>query len=129
MRNYDKYLVRARSSSIKTHFKAGLNISTLLFIIFGYYAYAFYAGSWLIQERVNNSSKVDPNGDPNYTAGDVMSCFFGVVFGAMSIGMATPNIKAVVEGQVAGKMAFDIIDRKPKIALDDLNSIRLSAEI
>jgi len=30
-----------------------------------------------------------------------------------SIGMATPNLKAVAEGKVAGKMAFDIIDRKP----------------
>lgn len=129
MRNYDKYLGRARSSGIKTHFKAGLNISTLMFIIFGYYAYAFYTGSWLIQERVKNSSKVVTNGDPNYTAGDVMSCFFGVVFGAMSIGMATPNIKAVAEGQVAGKMAFDIIDRKPKIDLDASNTKHLPAEI
>lgn len=48
-----------------------------------------------------------------------MSCFFGVVFGVMSIGMATPNIKAVAEGKVAGKMAYDIIDRIPKIPLDD----------
>jgi hypothetical protein len=29
--------------------------------------------------------------------------------------MATPNIKAVTEGRVAGKLAFDIIDRKPAI--------------
>jgi len=32
-----------------------------------------------------------------------------------SLGMAAPNIKAVTEGRVAGKMAFDIIDRKPAI--------------
>lgn len=37
----------------------------------------------------------------------------------MSIGMATPNIKAIAEGKVAAKMAFDIIDRVPKIKLDD----------
>lgn len=48
-----------------------------------------------------------------------MSCFFGVVFGLMSIGMATPNVKAIAEGKVAGKMAFDIIDRVPKIRMDD----------
>jgi ABC-type bacteriocin/lantibiotic exporter with double-glycine peptidase domain len=36
-----------------------------------------------------------------------------------ALGMATPNIKAVSEGQAAGKMAFDIIDRKPKIDQDD----------
>ena len=37
----------------------------------------------------------------------------------MSIGMATPNVKAIVEGRVAGKMAYDIIDREPKIKMDD----------
>ena len=44
-----------------------------------------------------------------------MSCFFGVVFGMFSLGMATPNIKSVSEGMAAGKMAFDIIDRVPAI--------------
>ena len=48
-----------------------------------------------------------------------MSCFFGIVFGMFSIGMATPNMKAVIEGRAAGKMAFDIIDRKPTIDQDD----------
>lgn len=47
-----------------------------------------------------------------------MACFFGVVFGVFSLGMATPNIKAITEGKVAGKMAFDIIDRQSNIKLD-----------
>jgi len=36
--------------------------------------------------------------------------------------MATPNIKAITEGKVAGKIAYDVIDRKPKILLDDPTS-------
>lgn len=36
----------------------------------------------------------------------------------MSMGMATPNIKAVTEGRVAGKMAYDIIERNPQIDSD-----------
>ena len=60
--------------------------------------------------------------------GDILACFFGIVFGVMSLGMASPNIKAVTEGRVAGKMAFDVIDRKPLIDMDksgvDCNSIR-----
>ncbi len=36
-----------------------------------------------------------------------------------SVGMATPNLKAVAEGRVAGKMAFDVIDRIPQIKQDD----------
>ena len=44
-----------------------------------------------------------------------MACMFGVLFGVFSLGMATPNVKAITEGRVAGKMAYDIIDRKPAI--------------
>lgn len=44
-----------------------------------------------------------------------MACFFGIVFGMFSLGLAGPNIKAVAEGKAAGKVAFDIIDRVPSI--------------
>jgi ATP-binding cassette subfamily B (MDR/TAP) protein 1 len=36
----------------------------------------------------------------------------------MSLGLAAPNIKAVTEGRVAGKSAYEIIDRMPNILLD-----------
>lgn len=77
-----------------------------IFGMFGYYAYAFYIGSILVLDGVENTNLHQP-----YTAGDVMSCFFGVVFGVFAIGMASPNIKAVVEGQIAGKLAYDVINR------------------
>jgi len=51
-----------------------------------------------------------------------MACFFGIIFGFFSLGTAAPNIKAVIEGQVAGKMAFEIIDRVP-IVLSKENAI------
>lgn len=54
-----------------------------------------------------------------------MSCFFGVVFGLFSLGMAIPNIGAITEGRVAGKMAYDIIERKPEIDMDEKNAKRL----
>jgi len=78
--------------------------------IFGTYAYSFYMGSvWIYNGIHNDLYKRD------YSAGDILSCFFGVIFGMFSVGLASPNIKAVTEGRVAGKMAFDIIDRKPAI--------------
>jgi len=75
-------------------------------IIFGSYAYAFYLGSVWIEHDIYNHTYKRP-----YRAGEIMSCFFGVVFGMFSLGTATPNIKAVIEGRAAGKMAFDIIER------------------
>jgi ATP-binding cassette subfamily B (MDR/TAP) protein 1 len=78
--------------------------------IFGTYAYSFYMGSvWIYHDLWNHTF------GRHYSAGDILGCFFGVVFGMLSVGMATPNIKAVTEGRVAGKLAFDIIDRKPAI--------------
>jgi len=37
----------------------------------------------------------------------------------MTIGSAANNFKALVEARVAGKHLFDVIDRVPKIQLDD----------
>ena len=64
----------------------------------------------------------NPKFDRDYSNGDILACFFGVVFGVFSLGMGTPNIKAITEGKVAGKIAYDVIDRKPRILLDDVNS-------
>ncbi|CDW86367.1 abc transporter [Stylonychia lemnae] len=102
MLNYNKYLGKARTT-------AGF-----FFSLFGYYGYALYTGSWLVTEKVTNSRTHDP-----YNAGDIIACLFGVVFGVFSLGSATPNIKAVTEGRVAGKMVYELIDRVPAIKLDD----------
>jgi hypothetical protein len=53
--------------------------------IFGYYAYGFYTGSWLITKQVENTQSHEI-----YNAGDILACFFGIVFGVMSLGMANP---------------------------------------
>lgn len=93
---------------------SGVVIAFFFFTIFGTYAYAFYMGSVWIEKDFYN-----PLYDRPYSSGEVLSCFFGIIFGMMSMGMATPNIRAVVEGRVAGKMAYDIIDRKPLINSDE----------
>lgn len=94
--------------------KSALAMASFFFCMFGYYGYAFFTGSYLVTGHVYNSRT-----EKAYDAGDIMSCFFGIIFGVFSLGMATPNIKAITEGKVAGKMAYDIIERKPKILLDD----------
>ena len=85
--------------------------------MFGYYAYAFYIGSYLITKQVRNH-----NFGRDYTSGDIIACFFGIVFGVFSLGMTTPNLKAITEGRVAGKSAYEILERTPKILLDDPNA-------
>jgi len=76
--------------------------------VFGLYSYSFYVGSIWVEKKFYN-----PTFGRDYSTGDILSCFFGVMFGGISLGLAAPNIKAVTEGRVAGKLAFEIIDRKP----------------
>jgi len=78
-------LARARDTGIQTHFKSAIALSMFMFVIFGYYAYGFYTGSWLITKQVENSQS-----HAVYNAGDILACFFGIVFGVMSLGMANP---------------------------------------
>ena len=50
MVNYEKYLERARTVGIKTHFKMSVFLGLFFFGVFGYYAYAFFTGSYLVTE-------------------------------------------------------------------------------
>lgn len=68
----------------------------------------------MITQKVENS-----NSGKLYTSGDILACFLGIVYGVFSLGLAAPNFKALTEGKVAGKMAYDIIERTPKILLDE----------
>jgi len=40
---------------------------------------------------------------------------FSVIFGAFNLGGAVPHVKALTEGRIAGKLAFDTIDTTPKV--------------
>src|SRR4051794_15266014 len=104
MSNYNRYLEIAKKTGLKTHLQSAITLAFFFFIIFGYYAYAFYFGNVLV-----TNGKINTNTGLKYNSGDVVTCFFGVVFGVFSLGMATNSIKAIVEGKVAGKMAYDII--------------------
>jgi len=66
-----------------------------------------------------------------YTAGDIISIFFGVIFGMFAIAGATPQISAIVEGKIAAKMALDVINRKPTINQDNKEgkSIKVQGKI
>ena len=79
------------------------------------YAYGLSIGALFVYHQVKN-------GDVIYNAGDVISIFFGVLFGAFAMGMGAPNIKAVSEGLVNCAAALLIINRVPKIQLDDPES-------
>jgi hypothetical protein len=74
----------------------------------------------MITQKVENW-----NSGKLYSSGDILACFLGIVYGVFSLGLAAPNFKALTEGKVAGKMAYDVIERVPKIPLDDKKGEKL----
>jgi ATP-binding cassette, subfamily B (MDR/TAP), member 1 len=109
-KNYMEFLKEARDMGMKSLFGnsvgTGVFISSFLIL----YTYALFIGTVYINQRL-----INPLTDKVYTSGDVLACFFGVIFGMFSLGMITPNLKAVAEGKAAAKAAFEILDRTPEI--------------
>jgi ATP-binding cassette subfamily B (MDR/TAP) protein 1 len=114
IKNYNKYLERAKKAGESAGLTLNFALGFFLFIIYAAYAYAFWMGGIYIYNHVYN-----PLNDGPYTGGDVISCFFGILFGLIAILSASNNLKGLLEGKIAGKNAFDIIKRNPQIDLDD----------
>jgi len=53
----------------------------IIFCIYATFAYAFWIGGIFIRAQVENTILGRP-----YQAGDIIACFFGVVFGIFSLG-------------------------------------------
>lgn len=112
--NYCKYLERSKKASIKNHTYIALSVGLLFLFIYCAYGYAFYMGSVFVEYQVMNSAQGRP-----YSGGDAIGCFFAMIIGLFSLALCSNQMKAVVEGQVAAKFAFEVIDRIPPITIDD----------
>jgi ATP-binding cassette, subfamily B (MDR/TAP), member 1 len=47
-----------------------------------------------------------------------LAVFWGILFGFMSLSAIGPYMALIMEGKVAGKLSYDVIDRKPVIDMD-----------
>lgn len=117
---FTEHLDYARNTSIRFNFLTALGyaINNSGFILT--FGAALYFGGLFVTEGVHNDIK-----DRTYTAGDVIAAFFGVIFGAMSLGIAGPNFKALTKGRQAGYVALETIHRKPQILIDDPSASKL----
>jgi ATP-binding cassette, subfamily B (MDR/TAP), member 1 len=95
-----------------------------MFVIYNSYAWAFYIGSVFIQKLVWNNSQ-----NRIYSGGDILACFFGIIIGLFSLSACSNHVKAVIEGRVAAKFAFEVIERVPGIILDSGAKHTLKGEV
>ncbi|MEE6489516.1 hypothetical protein FKM82_015600 [Ascaphus truei] len=73
------------------------------FIIFLCYALAFWYGSKLVLE------------EEEYSPGNLLQVFFGVLVGALNLGQASPCLQAFASGRGAATNIFETIDNEPTI--------------
>lgn len=106
--NFMRYLDGYNKTAVKVAIKTGVSYGVFLFTLYFGYSYAFLIGSiWVDQEFWNHAV------DRPYSAGDIISVFFGIFFGMIALGGLAPNIQGLAHAKASGKKAFDIIDRVP----------------
>lgn len=112
--NFKRFLGGYNEVAVSVAVKTGFSFGFFLFTIYFGYSYAFFIGSiWVDQEFWNHAV------ERPYSAGDIISVFFGVFFGMMALGGLAPNIQGLAEAKASGQKAFYIIDRIPAINIDD----------
>jgi ABC-type multidrug transport system fused ATPase/permease subunit len=115
-----KHLQQAKNKSITFHFISALgyalNNSSFLFL----FGIMLFLGGIFVVENVHNDVR-----GREYTGGDVVSIFFGIMFGGFGFAIGAPNISSVSKGRQAARCALDVINRKPEILIDDQRAQRL----
>nr|DBA19799.1 TPA: hypothetical protein GDO54_015575 [Pyxicephalus adspersus] len=100
---YDKNLVYAQRWGIRKGVIMGFFTGYMWFIIFLCYALAFWYGSQLVLD------------EEEYSPGNLLQVFFGVLVGALNLGQASPCLQAFASGRGAATNIFETIDKEPKI--------------
>ncbi|XP_043814997.1 ABC transporter B family member 4 isoform X2 [Manihot esculenta] len=105
---YNKYLQIAYKSGAHEGFASGVVIGTIILIVFCTYAMAVWFGAKLILEK-------------GYSGGQVINVIVAVLIGSMSLGQASPCMRAFASGQAAAYKMFETINRKPEIDAYDMS--------
>ena len=90
-----------------------MGLSVVYLIMFGFYGYAFFFGGML--RWGNEPWMINDFTGEKYTGGEIMGILFSVMFGIFQITAIGPMVKAVTEGKIGGKLAYDVMDYVPSV--------------
>nr|CAD7404336.1 unnamed protein product [Timema poppensis] len=109
---YTKMLGPAQVTGIKRGLFSGLGGGVMWFITYCSYAIAFWYGVELILD----SRYIEPDSSQEkYTPAILIICLFGVLAGAMNMGLASPHLEAFAVARGAAASVFSIMDRASEI--------------
>jgi ABC-type multidrug transport system fused ATPase/permease subunit len=107
---YSRFLEDAKKEGIKSGIIVAISAGFYAGMIYVAYSYAFFLGGHWVDNEYYNSTR-----GRNYTAGDSITVFFGVIMGLFSIAGIGPGFRAIAEARAAAFLAFETIDRVPII--------------
>ena len=93
---------------------AGVAMGFLFFSFQSDHGLGFWFGSWLIEHQRYNEVAGRP-----YNLGDVMTIFICITMGSMILAQIPPPIKSFVQAKDSGANIFYVIERKPRIPIND----------
>ncbi|KAL5149238.1 ABC transporter B family member 11 [Glycine soja] len=99
---YDEYLTKAYRVGVQEGVAGGFGFGLVRLFIYCTYGLAVWFGGKMVLEK-------------GYTGGQVISVFFAVLTGSMSLGQASPSLTAFAAGQAAAFKTFETIKRRPDI--------------
>lgn len=102
---FNELLKESMRIGISNGFKTGLGFAFIFFIMYNTYSLAIWYGSLLISDSIQS-------GKNDFLSGDVMVVMLTFIFGAFSLGQATPNLKAISTACVASSQFFELLERK-----------------
>jgi ATP-binding cassette subfamily B (MDR/TAP) protein 1 len=111
---YKSYIQQSMEAGIKSGFKAGFGIGFIIFVVYCSYSLAVGYGSHLIY-----SQEVNDNNGQIFGSGDVITVLFSIIFGCLSLGQATPYVRAMYEAMLTASEFFDLLNRKPLIDMSN----------
>jgi ATP-binding cassette subfamily B (MDR/TAP) protein 1 len=111
---YNHWITQSMQAGIKSGFKAGFGIGFIIFVVYCSYSLAVGYGSYLI-----SSQQVNTNSNQIFGSGDVITVLFAIIFGCLSLGQATPYVRAMYEAMYTASEFFTLMYRVPQIDLTE----------
>ena len=111
--NYSKYLDRASNVQKKLAITNAIGLSAIFLIMLGFYGYSFFFGG-VLKTAGGTWALNNFTGEP-YSGGEIIGIMFSVLIGVFAVSAIGPMVKAITEGKIAGKLAYDVIDAQPEV--------------
>ncbi|KAK7388088.1 hypothetical protein VNO78_22893 [Psophocarpus tetragonolobus] len=109
---YNKYLTKAYRVGVQEGVAGGFGFGLVRLFVYCTYGLVIWFGGKMVLEK-------------GYTGGQVISVFFAVLTGSMSLGQTSPSLTAFAAGQAAAFKMFETIERQPDIDAYDSSGQQL----